>query len=137
MRALSVMQPWAALIVVGAKRIETRSWRTCFRGRIAVHASSRLPADYDDLIRREPFRSALLNSPWNRLPRGVLLGTIELLDCVRVEDIDTTEDMERAFGDFAPGRWAWLLADPRPLPCLAAVRGWPGVFEIDESSTTC
>ena len=64
-------------------------------------------------------------------PRGVLLGTVELRDCVRVEELDPLSEQERSFGNFAPGRWAWLLADPRPLPWLVPVRGWPGVFEVE------
>jgi hypothetical protein len=132
MHALSVMQPWAALIVLGVKRIETRSWRTGFRGRLAVHASSQLPPGYADLCRREPVRTAILRSPWNRPPRGVLLGTVEVRDCVCVEELDTLSELEQSFGNFAPGRWAWLLADPEPLPWLVPVRGWPGVFEVGE-----
>jgi hypothetical protein len=131
MHALSVMQPWASLIVAGVKRVETRSWRTGFRGRLAVHASSGLPPGYDDLVGREPVRSALRLAPWGQ-PRGVLLGTVELRDCVRVEELDDLDERERALGDFAPGRWAWLLADPRPLPRLVPHRGWPGVFVIGE-----
>ena len=137
MHALSVMQPWASLIVLGAKRIETRTWRTGFRGRLAVHSSSRLPRDYFDLCCREPIRAALLRSPWNRPPRGVLLGTVEVRDCVRVEDLETLGEQERAMGDFSPGRWAWLLGDPQPLPWLVPVRGWPGVFEIDDLLAVC
>ena len=39
MKALTLTQPWATLIAVGAKRIETRSWGTSYRGRIAIHAA--------------------------------------------------------------------------------------------------
>lgn len=38
-RALSLHQPWASLIAVGAKTIETRSWRTEHRGRLLIHAA--------------------------------------------------------------------------------------------------
>ena len=137
MHALSVMQPWATLIVLGVKRIETRPWRTSFRGRLAVHASSRLPHDFDDLCRREPFRSVLLRAPWTRPPRGVLLGTVEVRDCVHVEDLDTISAEERSLGDYAPGRWAWLLADPQPLPWLIPFRGRLGVFEIGDLPAAC
>ena len=130
MYALSVMQPWAALIVLGVKRIETRPWRTGFRGRLGVHASSTRPSNFDDLCCREPVRSALLAAPWNRPPRGVLLGTVEVCDCVRVEELEALSEQERSLGDFGPGRWAWLLADPRPLPWLIPLRGRLGVFEI-------
>lgn len=39
MKALSLTQPWASLVAVGAKRIETRSWRTSYRGPLAIHAA--------------------------------------------------------------------------------------------------
>src|SRR6516225_7890942 len=100
MHALSVMQPWASLIIGGVKRVETRSWCTGFRGRLAVHASSRLPPDFDDLTRREPIRSALPSPPWKQPPRGVLLGTVELVDCVRVEELEDLAEREHALGDY-------------------------------------
>jgi activating signal cointegrator 1 len=39
MKAISICQPWATLIVIGAKRFETRSWKTDYRGILAIHAS--------------------------------------------------------------------------------------------------
>ncbi len=39
MKALTLTQPWASLVAVGAKRIETRSWETNYRGTIAIHAA--------------------------------------------------------------------------------------------------
>ena len=39
MKALSIRQPWAWLIVNGHKDIENRQWRTHFRGKIYVHAA--------------------------------------------------------------------------------------------------
>lgn len=43
MKALSIRQPWAWLIVNGYKDIENRSWRTNYRGPVLIHASSRKP----------------------------------------------------------------------------------------------
>jgi hypothetical protein len=132
MHALSVLQPWATLIALGLKRIETRSWHTSYRGRLAVHASSRQPPRFYDLCHGEPFRTMLLRSPWNRPPQGVVLGTVELRDCVRVEELgpDALTETERAFGDFSAGRWAWLLADVQPLEQPVPLRGRLGLFEI-------
>ena len=134
MHALSVMQPWASLIVLGVKRIETRPWHTGFRGRLAVHASSRLPPGFDEVVGTEAVRSALRLAPWQRLPRGVLLGTVELRDCVRVEDLDLDAigNAEISFGNFSPGRWVWLLADARPLAEPVPLRGRLGVFETGD-----
>ncbi len=43
MRVLTLRQPWATLVAIGAKRIETRSWSTAYRGRILIHAGARPP----------------------------------------------------------------------------------------------
>ncbi len=39
MKTLSLLQPWATLVVMGVKQIETRSWRTDYRGPLLIHAS--------------------------------------------------------------------------------------------------
>ena len=44
MKAITLTQPWATLVAIGAKRIETRSWRTFYRGPLAIHAGKTLPA---------------------------------------------------------------------------------------------
>ena len=41
-RALTVRQPWASLIALGHKRIETRSWKTDYRGPLVIHAGASL-----------------------------------------------------------------------------------------------
>ena len=40
MRVLTLHQPWASLVAVGAKCFETRSWRTHYRGELAIHAGA-------------------------------------------------------------------------------------------------
>jgi activating signal cointegrator 1 len=39
MKAISLLQPWATLVVMGVKTIETRSWQTPHRGELLIHAS--------------------------------------------------------------------------------------------------
>ena len=52
MKAISLLQPWATLVSIGAKRVETRSWRTDYRGPIAIHASAS-PAHISGLVVNE------------------------------------------------------------------------------------
>ena len=59
MKAISLWQPWATLIAVGAKRLETRSWESRYQGELAIHAAKRWTADEQDLIQASPFREAL------------------------------------------------------------------------------
>lgn len=42
MKAISIRQPWAWLIVNGYKDIENRTWNTKYRGQVLIHAASGL-----------------------------------------------------------------------------------------------
>lgn len=144
------------------KWIETRSWRTDYRGILLIHQGSNLaPVGGDiglmQICRTEPFRSTLINAGYlgtPALPRGAILGSVELVDCVQTwPDWATVEPWftgarkgvaqhyfeipppkgsnERAFGDYTPGRWAWLCDEPRELAEPIAVRGMPGLWTWD------
>lgn len=41
MKAVTVWQPWASLLAIGAKNYETRGWATSYRGPIAIHAAGK------------------------------------------------------------------------------------------------
>ena len=43
MKAITVLQPWATLLVTGKKHIETRSWKTNYRGEILIHTGKKDP----------------------------------------------------------------------------------------------
>lgn len=132
-RALSLTQPWATLLVSGAKRIETRSWKTPYRGWLGIHAAKGMPAWARRVCFEEPFLSALLavgiTGPED-LPRGALLGGARLLDCVPTGGVELVgiSDQERAFGDYGPGRYGWLFERPTPFeprPMRGALGLWP------------
>jgi hypothetical protein len=134
-KALSVTQPWATLLLLGAKRFETRAWQTGHRGLLAIHATRELRGSDRELCRTEPFRSLLAQAgfdSWTQLPLGVVLGTVELVRCVRVEELEAEgcSAADRQFGDFRPGRWAWEMANPKPLAVPVLLRGRLGVFDV-------
>lgn len=160
MKVLTLTQPWATLVAIGAKRIETRSWSTSFRGPLAIHAAAGLASvggkrGYKRLCFTEPFLSALSLARQNRsdvfylvdyfmsLPMGAIVAVCELKDCYPTAPegyadhdprgtrfIDVGEQ-ERAFGDYSPGRYAWLLADVRPLPEPIPAKGALGLWDWD------
>ncbi len=121
MRALTLTQPWATLILLGAKRIETRSWRVSYRGPLAIHAAKRFPKEAQNLCQAPGFSRALTDE---QLPLGVVLATCRLIACIptrelqrnRTVEVDSATnvgslemtDQERLFGNYTPGRWAWL-----------------------------
>jgi activating signal cointegrator 1 len=74
MQAISVNQPWASLIIAGAKRIETRSWSTNHRGPLAIHASKKFTPAAKLLCATEPFQSCLASAGfegWEQRKKGV------------------------------------------------------------------
>jgi len=135
MKCISIIQPWASLIIIGAKKIETRSWATKFRGRLLIHASKTIPAYCKSLAGVEPFFSALQainNGGGNPLPTGVILGSVNLGAVIQVENVGRLTEQERAFGNFAPGRFAWLLTDPTPLVSPIAFKGVLGIYDVPD-----
>ena len=45
MKVLTIKEPWASLIINGYKRYEFRSWKTKYRGKILIHAGSKIEKD--------------------------------------------------------------------------------------------
>src|SRR6516165_7564814 len=132
MKCISLMQPWATLVVCGLKQYETRRWSTAHRGLLAIHASKKFNFDVQVLCEQEPFKSLLAMAGYpdrNLLPRGALLGTVELVDCTPTNLLNPSTE-ERALGDFRPGRYAWKLADPQQLERPMAMAGRLGIYEI-------
>jgi hypothetical protein len=136
MRALSLSQPWASLLILGHKRLETRSWQTSHRGLLAIHAARTFSATARLLCRHEPIGSLLRRAgieDADQLPRGVILGVARLVECVRVEELADVPEAERPLGDFSPGRWVWRFADAVPLSVPVSARGRLGIFDLPVS----
>ncbi len=133
MKLISLWEPWATLMAIGAKRIETRSWQTSYRGWLAIHASKGGlgKAQLQECCSDPRFSLALSGEV---LKPGHIVAVVELIDCCPMEDrgclpgvfsdypeMDTPQ--ERAFGDYHPDRWAWVtdrLFRLQPIPYKAA-----------------
>lgn len=148
MKAISLHQPWATLIALGEKRIETRGKRINHRGLIAIHAAQKWTRDQADLLNQEPFKSRLAwhgitagNAVQSNMPRGAIVAVADLIDdqpadallCggpVNGRTLVLTET-ERAFGNYAPGRRGYLLTNVRPLMRSVLCRGMQAVpFDV-------
>jgi len=115
-RILSLWQPWASAIAHGAKRYETRSWATDYRGWIAIHAAKRsADVPYPD--------------EWGKLPSGAVVAIAWLQDihAIRPEFTADLTLAERYWGDYTTGRFAWELRDVRPLAQPFPYRGSQGL----------
>lgn len=136
MKTLSLTQPWASLVAVGAKRIETRSWYTSHRGPLAIHAAKGFPPYARDFAEElMPFRALSRNGlAAGDLPLGAIVATCRLLRCIRTEEIGNISGQEREFGDYTHGRWAWVFEDVERLPEPIPVRGSLGLWDWDRPS---
>lgn len=82
MKALSVRQPWAWLIVSGGKDVENRKWKTTYRGPVLIHASRKIDRESYDRLKKEGVNLP----PLEKLQTGGIVGQSEIVDCVEVSD---------------------------------------------------
>lgn len=125
-KALSIMQPWAALIVHGVKDIENRGWRTDYRGPVLIHAGKRWDDDAQDAVDsyQHPVIGGDLELPDGiTFPTGGIVGCAEIVDCVSAST-----------SPWFVGEFGFILRDARPLPFMAC-RGKLGFFVPDFSPT--
>lgn len=119
MKALSIRQPWAWLIVMGHQDVENRTWYTSFRGKFLVHAGKKFDyAGYKwvvsemDLAMPEP----------HELGRGGIIGAAEIMECV-------TQHNSQWFS----GPYGFVLESAQPLR-FVPLRGKLGFFDVGEIS---
>lgn len=88
MRALTIRQPWAQLIALGVKTIETRSWATKYRGPVLIHAGKVEPAAETRLGPWITWAGEILNTDTDDGPVEMALGAVaavaDLVDCVPI-----------------------------------------------------
>ena len=132
MRALTLHQPWATLIAIGAKTVETRSWATDYRGPLAIHAGK--SKEWLELCHTEPFQTKLLLAGIGfigELPLGAIVCTVRLAACTPTNGFQPTE-IERALGDYGPNRFAWLLDDLSRFHTPIPTRGYKNLLEWEK-----
>lgn len=100
MRSITLTEPWASLVMVGAKTIETRSWHTLYRGPIAIHAAKGMTVADWEMTQESDFEDALAAAGVSVYPfggncgpvkeafaatRGKVIATARLIACLRME----------------------------------------------------
>jgi hypothetical protein len=115
MKALSILQPYAWLIVTGKKDIENRTWWTSYRGPVLIHAGKNYPkrdyADDSDCYADYPeSREAMI---------GGIVGIATIAGCVKASE-------SRWFN----GPYGFTLKDARQFPALVPMRGALGFFDV-------
>jgi len=128
---LSLMQPWAQLVVLGEKEYETRSWKTNYRGELYIHSSAKLfQADLELCRQNHFFKKAVPDL--SKLKTGFIIGKVDLVDCMAVEELDgRISKKETVFGDYSPGRFAWRLENATMLDKPIETRGALSIWQYE------
>lgn len=133
MKALTLWQPWASLVVLKAKRFETRSWGTSYRGPLAIHAGAST-AGRDFFEELPPELRAILPTRFEALPFGAVLGEAELEGVFQIGDWPpphwtAAEAFETSVGDFSAGRFIWYFTARRAYREPTPARGHQQVWD--------
>jgi hypothetical protein len=151
-KSITIRQPWATIIAAGHKTLETRGWRTDYKGPIAIHAAK----TYDDedrwLVRRYPFQEALIDAQDRglfegpELPLSAVVAVARLVGCFSTPpdgrgryDMPLSDSRgghmklppdqpERDLGHFGAGRYAWRLVEVTPIVPIPQ-RGYRQVWD--------
>ena len=158
MKVISILQPWASLIIEGHKKIETRSWNTKYRGELLIHASKAW-GKRQFMLNQEPFFKEFYDklepltggiyTGLPGIPLGAIIGKVNLVSTIETEELWSNQSIgdgcynewtiheefggskELAFGDYSPNRFGWLLSDPIIFEKPIPAKGKLGLWEYD------
>lgn len=123
MRALSIQQPWAWLIVNGYKDCENRSWATNVRGAFAVHAGKKFDAEGYEWV--QDFRPDIEMPEPAAFQFGGIVGSAVITDCITEPEGQEAEWFSGPFG--------FVLDEGQPSE-FVPLRGQLGFFAVPDDS---
>lgn len=138
MKVLSMIQPWASLFVLREAKYETRSWKTNYRGPLAIHTSKKMDKD---TLSYAAIQSLLGKHGYTKenLPTGKIIAVCRLENCLRVtennetwavlEDGQVVSGNDYFLGDFKVGGYAWEVQDMKMLDEFIPAKGQLGLWE--------
>ena len=122
MKVLSLLEPWASLVKEKIKCVETRSWKTSYRGELYIHASKRKVTNKDERV--NTLVNLLENNEFNY---GHIIAKCKLIDCIYMDDeyiADIQQNkVEVICGEYSVGRYAWILEDIEVLEDSIPAKG--------------
>ena len=128
MKALTICQPYAHLIVQGRKTCENRTWATNYRGRLYIHAGkSRQWLDLDDNGLDEGI-------PVDRMAFGAVIAMCDLVACLHIDSRllpEWTAKMTEEQRDHVSGPHCWIVSNVTPIGPWS-YRGAQGLFDIND-----
>lgn len=131
MKVLSIKEPFATLIKEKQKSIETRSWKTNYRGKLYIHASLK-KVSKKDMQRKEVMK--LIED--KEFSYGQIICKCNLVDCIYmsneyIEKVKKENPQEYICGEYKVGRYAWIVEDVEPLDKNIPAKGMLGIWNFD------
>lgn len=179
MKAISLWQPWASLVAVGAKPYETRSWappEALIGQPIAIHAAKRVDREAVGLAEdvaygqhghdlADNLEASMAGVPDSHMgvfghaafPVGCVVAIARLDAAFHLGEIAQGTAVPAAsttrrlisrpmpgcftvrideYGDYSPGRWAWLFREVQPLTPPVPAVGRQGFFDLPQGWLT-
>lgn len=148
MKILTLWGPYATLMAIGAKTIETRSWYTSYRGPLVIHAAKGgsknylYPAKMDGTLHL--FEKALEGV---QVMPGHIVGVVNIVGCyltgskvfgpgaelgIRRPWVSALSEQEISFGDYSLDRYGWITELPFRLPDPIPYKGGQGLRDLDQ-----
>jgi len=127
MKALTIKQPWAALIAAGLKPIENRTWNTKHRGPLLIHVSGKIPfkrGEWDKFCADHP-EAAAIDYETLLEQCGKIICTVELVDCVPIASLPKSLRNHWT----AEGPICWMVENATPVDDQPTVKGRLGLWE--------
>ncbi len=132
MKVLSLTEPFATLIKEKKKQIETRSWKTSYRGELYIHASStKVPKQWRE-------NSELMDLVKEELSFGKIICKCKLVDCIKITEelidkLKKENPEEYLCGIYEKGRYAWILENIECLKIPITAKGHLGIWTYEEN----
>lgn len=131
MKVLSIKEPFATLIKDKEKYIETRSWKTTYRGELYIHASL---SKYKNESMDSSYIDSLIKD--KTLNYGYIICKCKLVDCIKIDksfqEKISKDEKEYKLGDYTEGRYAWILEDIEELHVPIKAKGKLNIWEYTE-----
>jgi hypothetical protein len=134
LRAFSVTQPWASLLIAGVKRFEVRSWQPRRLGPILVHASSGKASGMPSLRADPLFQQALRDAEMtdeSLWPKSAFVGLVEIAEVIPRDAKRPTDltEMDEILCGTVHGYFLWRVGKRwpfiEPVPCHGKLNSWP------------
>lgn len=141
MKVITLYQPWAWLMVLGLKRVETRPRNFTYKGPLGIHAAQYKHDGFAQLCKQPPFNEYI--DDYDALPFGAIIGQVKVIGSCSTDFIVKYHDLikgiinwevEKEFGNYGPGRTGILCEQPEMFLISTPARGFQSMpWSFDDS----